>query len=325
MRILGDKPAHLITPADVEDVFEDYVEFGGRDGTGASNRTINKIREQLRGIFNYGALPKTGWGVQSNPAAETQRRPVDESGMPPSFEVEEVEAIAHAAASGRWRGAALATYNRDPLAEQQEQEENAQLAELIRFAAYTGLRRGEICALRWLDIDWDVPMIKVTQSLSGSELSSTKSRKGREVPLGTPVVEALKRLRSRPNFTSGEDYVFATLAGDRPDASAIRRRYIAARDLAPAEPLRFHDLRHTAASLFIQTMDPRDVQKIMGHKSLRTTEGYFQARRVEKMLPDVNRALTTGRARQIGRLREELSELDPVLLAGLPEAIGATA
>ncbi len=197
MRILGDKPAHLITPADVEDVFEDYVEFGGRDGTGASNRTINKIREQLRGIFNYGALAKTGWGLQNNPAAETQRRPVDESGMPPSLRGRGGRSDRHAAATGGWRGARLATYNRNPLAEQQEQEENAQLAELIRFAAYTGLRRGEICALRWMDIDWDVPMIKVTQSLSGGELSSTKSRKGREVPLGTPVVEALKRLSSR--------------------------------------------------------------------------------------------------------------------------------
>jgi integrase len=324
-RILGDIPAHLVTPDDIEDVFEDYAEFGGRDGTGAANRTINKIREQLRGIFNYGALPKTGWGLERNPAAETERRPVDESGMPPSFEIEEVEAIAQAAAEGKWRGAALATYTRNQLAEQQEQEENEQLAELIRFAAYTGLRRGEICALRWLDIDWDVPMIKVTQSLSGGVLTSTKSRKAREVPLGTPVVEALKRLRKRPNFTSGEDYVFATLAGDRPDPSAIRRRYIASRAAAGAEPLRFHDLRHTAASLFIQTMDPRDVQKIMGHQSIRTTERYLQARRVEKMLPDVNRALATGHERQLRRLRDELGGLNPAALAGLLEEIGATA
>ncbi len=325
MRILGDKPAHLVTPDDIEDLFEDYAEFGGRDGAGASNRTINKIREQLRGIFNYGALPKTGWGLESNPAAETERRPVDGSGMPPSFEVEEVEAIADAAAIGRWRGAALAGYRRNPLAVQQEQEENEQLAEVIRFAAYTGLRRGEICALRWLDINWEVPMVTVTQSLSGGVLASTKSRKAREVPLGTPVVKALGRLRSRPNFTGPADYVFATLAGDRPDPSAIRRRYIAARNAAGVEALRFHDLRHTSASLFIQTMDPRDVQKIMGHQSIRTTERYLQARRVEKMLPDVNRALATGRVRQIERLREELGALEPEALAGLLEKIAAAA
>ena len=75
-------------------------------------------------------------------------------------------------------------------------------------------------------------MISVTRSLSGGMLTSPKSRKGREVPLGTPVVDALRRLQARPNFTHAEDYVFATLAGDRPDPSAIRWRYIAARDVA---------------------------------------------------------------------------------------------
>ena len=58
--------------------------------------------------------------------------------------------------TGKWRGAALATYSRrNPIAQAQEQEENDQLPELVRFAAYTGLRRGEICALRWMDIDWE--------------------------------------------------------------------------------------------------------------------------------------------------------------------------
>ena len=75
--------------------------------------------------------------------------------------------------------------------------------------------------------------------------------------------------------------MFATLAGDRPDPSAIRRRYIAARDVAGVSQLTFHDLRHTAASLFIQTMDPRDVQKIMGHASLKTTERYLRPARGE--------------------------------------------
>lgn len=319
MRLLGDLPAHKITAEDIEAVFDEYDELG------RSGRTINKVRENLRAIFNHGRQPKSRWGLTSNPAAETDRRHVNEPDNPPFFEIHEVEAIAQAAAEGKWRGAALSTYNRNPLALEQEHEENQQLADLIRFAAFTGLRRGEIVALRWADIKWNVPMVEVSRALSGDVIKRPKSGRTREVPLGDRTVEALKRIKQRPNFTHDDDFVFATLAGDRPDPSAIRRRYVAARNAAGAPELTFHGLRHTAATLFVRKMDPRDVQKIMGHASLKTTERYLGARRAAQMLVDVNRALGTAASRSVDDLLDELRTLDPQIRTRLLQEAAAAA
>jgi integrase len=78
-------------------------------------------------------------------------------------------------------------------------------------------------------------------------------------------------LSRRPNFTGSNDYVFANAAGDRIDGSALRRRYILARDLAGAPPLRFHDLRHTAGTLLSRVLDPVTVKDVLGHADLKTT------------------------------------------------------
>ncbi len=305
MRFLGDSPAHQITPADIEEVFDEYDELE------RSGRTINKVREQLRAIFNYGCDPRRGWDLETNPAAPTDRRPVNTSGAIKYFEIEQVEAIAAAAAAGTWRGQALATYRRNPLAAQQEQEENDQLAELIRFAAYTGLRQGELVVLQWSDINFAEQTATVERALSGATITSPKSGKLRVVPLGAPALAALQRLKQRPNFTGPDDYVFATLVGDRPDASALRRRYNQARDAAGAPVLTFHGLRHTAASLFIRKMDPAEVKAIMGHASIKTTERYLHARRASDLVQKVTDALTVRTGHQEQEVLSQLLSLEP--------------
>jgi integrase len=305
MRFLGDRAAHQITPADIEEVFDEYDELG------RSGRTINKVREQLRAIFNYGRDPLRGWDLKLNPAALTDRRSFNTSGSIKYFEIEQVEAIARAAAAGTWRGQALATYKRNALAVEQEQEENDQLAELIRFAAYTGLRQGELVVLQWSDINFKEQTATVERALSGTVVTSPKSGKTRVVPLGDPALAAVKRLKHRPNFTAPEDYVFTTLTGDRPDASALRRRHNQARDAAGAPVLTFHGLRHTAASLFIRHMDVAEVKAIMGHASVKTTERYLHARRAADLVEKVTQALTPVADTDEVRFAQQLLSLDP--------------
>ena len=135
----------------------------------------------------------------------------------------------------------------------------------------------------------------------GDVEGTTKGRKVRYVPLGDQALGALDRLSRRPNFTGADDYVFANVAGDRLDPSALRRRYIAARDAAGLPPLRFHDLRHTAGTLLTRVLDPVTVRDVLGHADLKTTERYLHAVRASRLSDAATRAFTPERPTDPGR------------------------
>lgn len=110
----------------------------------------------------------------------------------------------------------------------------------MRVAAYAGLRRGELVALRWHDVDFARRKLVVRRAVSGGvEASSTKSRRAREVPLPDQAAGALDRLSQRGDFTHPDDYVFTNRLGRRLDGSALRRRVERAREAAGLRPLRF--------------------------------------------------------------------------------------
>jgi integrase-like protein len=69
--------------------------------------------------------------------------------------------------------------------------------------------------------------------------------------------------------------VFPGPTGGYLDASALRRRFIKARDAAGLRPLRFHDLRHCFGSLAIRKADIVKVQSWMGHSNIKTTMRYL--------------------------------------------------
>ena len=172
--------------------------------------------------------------------------------------------------------------------------DDAQDAELVRIAAYGGLRRDELVALRWRDVDFEGRKIIVRRALSGeTEVRSTKSRRARQVPLPAQAATALERIRQRGEFTGPDDYVFASRLGRRLDPSALRRRYERARDAAGLEPLRFHDLRHTYGSLLVAGgIDLPSVKAAMGHSHITTTERYLHARPAEELADRFTRALS---------------------------------
>ena len=291
MEHLGDRRADLVTVADVERVFDAY------DEADASSRTINKVREIIRAIYNYGADPDLGgWDLATNPAKRTARRRTSGPVGVRHFELEQVEAIARAAESGAWREARPPDWKRDAVTIAEEAEENERLADLIRVAAYTGLRQGELVALRLRDCNFAERVLTVERALSSTIELSPKSGNLRVVPLADQALTALDRQSRRANFTAPDDYVFASLTGERPDPSALRRRYNRARDVAAAPALPIHALRHTAASLLVRKLDPVTVQTILGHASVKTTERYLHARRASALADDVTAALTQNHA-----------------------------
>jgi integrase len=165
---------------------------------------------------------------------------------------------------------------------------------IVRVAAYTGLRRGELLALRWRDVDFALSKIVVTRSVSADvEAASTKSRRTREVPLPDQAAGALHRLWQRGAFTTRDDYVFVNRLGRRLDGSALRRRVERARQAAGLRPLRFHDLRHTYGSLLVAGgVDLASVKAAMGHSRITTTERYLHARSASALAARFTRALT---------------------------------
>jgi integrase len=284
MESFGDRPAEEVATRDVNAMLAKLA------ATGVAPRTVNKARQLVCAVYGYACREAT-FGLARNPATAADRRPEPEPVRLDFYSPEEVEALARAVAAGSHRDP------RRPAVSEQESvarsAEDRQDAEIVRVAAYTGLRRGELVALRWHDVDFIRCKIVVQRSVSADvETTSTKSRRRREVPLPDQAAGALNRLSQRRHFTSPDDYVFVNRLGRRLEASALRRRVERARDAAGLRPMRFHDLRHTYGSLLVAGgVDLASVKAAMGHSRITTTERYLHARSASELADRFTRAL----------------------------------
>jgi integrase len=176
-----------------------------------------------------------------------------------------------------------------------EVAEDAQDAELVRVAAYAGLRLGELLALRWSDADFAGHALTVARAMSLGVESSPKSGRIRRVPLPDQAAVALDRLSRREHFTTPADRVFCNALGRALDGSAVRKRFKRTRDAAGLRPLRLHDLRHTHGSLLAAAgIDLVSIQVVMGHSALSTTSRYLHARPASEQAAAFTRALEPG-------------------------------
>ena len=270
MAALGDRPASKITTREVNDVLATI------SATGASASTVNKYRAVISAVFNHGCKPST-FTLPGNPVIAADKRREPSPGALVFYSPAEIEAIARALANGRHRDPQF------PAASEAEQgarqAEDRQDAELVRVAAYAGLRRGELLALRWRDVDFAGSALTVARAMSAGVESTTKSGRVRRVPLADQAAAALDRLSRRKHFTAPGELVFCNGFGRPLDGSALRRRYRRAQEAAEVRPLRFHDLRHTFGSLLAaRGVDVVTIQKAMGHSALSTTSRYLHAR-----------------------------------------------
>lgn len=146
---------------------------------------------------------------------------------------------------------------------------------LVITAAFTGLRLGELLALRWEDIDWGLRRIHVKRSLSQAGIEkTTKSGKSRSSVLVDEVITALDGLSRRPLFTEPGDLVFCSPLGEHLSGGMMRRRFYEALDAAGVPRVRLHDLRHSFGTLAVQAFPITDVQGYLGHAHISTTMRY---------------------------------------------------
>ncbi len=165
---------------------------------------------------------------------------------------------------------------------------------LVRFAAYTGMRAGEIGALRVGRLDLVRGRVEVAESVTevegqGLVYGSTKTYERRAVPL-LPSIRDELAIHVAPRARDADAFVFAA-----PNGGPLRHRNFYRRQFKPAlkaaglpAALRFHDLRHTCASLLIALgAHPKAIQERLGHSSITVTLD-----RYGHLFPQLDEALT---------------------------------
>jgi len=149
-------------------------------------------------------------------------------------------------------------------------EENESVFNLYASAIYTGLRQGELAALRWDDVDLERRLITVQRSFGGP----TKAGDVRYVPILDPLLPLIREWKLRcPNHL-----VFPNQAGQMQHPSSRVFKQVFRRILARAQiktPITFHGLRHTFASHWVMGGGSLfKLQQILGHKSTQMTMRY---------------------------------------------------
>lgn len=161
---------------------------------------------------------------------------------------------------------------------------------VIVLALTLGLRRGEILGLRWSDIDFEERVLRVNQALQrfGGRLQITEvktERSRRVVAIPESVVRPLKARRARQaqeRLLAGLEWqdselVFTNPNGGPLEPITLHREYKELLEAArlPTE-VRFHDLRHTAASLLLaQGVHLRVIMELLGHSSISLTANTY--------------------------------------------------
>lgn len=238
----ADQPVAAIAPSDVRRFLSE------RTAGGAAPGTVRSARKVLRLVM--GTAVADG-AIRTNPCDGT-RSPNRRRPRWCSSPLKELETLA-TSIDGRY-------------------------ATLVRLAAYTGMRAGEICALRVGRVDLDAGRITVAESVTevpghGLYFSELKTYERRSVTLpGFLADELTAHLGNRPDDPA--EFVFTS-----PDGAVLNHKNFYRRMFKPAvvaaglpAHMRFHDLRHTCAALCIALgAHPKAIQERLGHSSITVT------------------------------------------------------
>jgi integrase len=157
---------------------------------------------------------------------------------------------------------------------------------LYTLALTTGARIGELLALRWTDLDADAGILRIERTRSaaksGPRFTTPKGGKGRSAHLTPRALEALRRHRISQNEErlkagaswADNDLIFPTRKGAlmRPATVTDNHFKPLLERVGLPRTVRFHDLRHTAATLLLgRGVHPKLVQELLGHSSIAIT------------------------------------------------------
>ena len=154
-------------------------------------------------------------------------------------------------------------------------------------AIFTGMRQGELLGLRWSDIDWDQGTITVAQTVWIHRRQiyfeeSPKNHQVRTVPIPPAVAAKLRKHRAEQKWQRrlAQEWTDYGLVWTRDNGLPLRSEYALRHfqrtlEIAGLKRMRFHDLRHSAATLLLAMGTPiKDVAEWLGHSVQMTTQLY---------------------------------------------------
>ena len=246
---LGHIKLKALTPAHAQRFYREKLD------SGLSARTVQYLHTLLRKALKQAVK----WGLIPRNVTDAVDAPRSAKKETKYFSFEQVKAFLKVASEDRFWA-------------------------LYVLAFSTGLRRGELLGLRWEDLDLERGVLRVRRSLTpdGKSYNQPKSAKGRRsVQLTTGAVEAperhkMKQDREKPCLGSlwqEQGLVFPSSIGTPFNPSnLLNRSFKPLLRRAGLPKIRFHDLRHTFATLMFSNGEhPKIVQEILGHAQITLT------------------------------------------------------
>jgi len=257
---IGTIPLSKLRPLHVQQLYARLQEIGRADGKGGiSPRTLLHVHRLLSEALGQAVR----WQIIPRNVCQAVEAPQARRAEMRTLSLEETRGLLEAAKA-----------------------EDTAHGDAVILALHTGLRLGELLGLRWDDLDLELGRMTVRRTLQylpGEGIAYREPKTGRSrrtIPLGATALEALRRVRRRQleeRLALGPGYcdsgvVFADALGRPLPPYRVSQRFPALVKRLGLAPLRFHDLRHTHASLLLaRGVHPKIVSERLGHASIAIT------------------------------------------------------
>lgn len=253
----GDAAISKITTEDIDNFIGDMLTRKTKKGKiGYAPETIDKAFDVISGCFNYAIDHEL---IKKNPC-EKATLPKMKKGETSVWTDDEAKTFLNSIKDNR-------------------------LYCLFYIALHTGMRQGELLGLRWKDIDFKHKRLSIKQVMSHDAkemyLGAKTEAGNRSIDLGDKALEILKEHRTKQeeekekyaDIYKDQDLVFCTLYGTPMNPSNIRNRIMnPVIEEIGITKIRFHDLRHTCATILLLNGAPvKAVSERLGHSNIKVT------------------------------------------------------
>jgi integrase len=260
---LGEMPVQRLRPVHLSELYAKLLRVGGVGGKPLAAKTVGHVHRLLRRALGHAMT----WGlIAQNPATAVH---------PPRVQQAEIEILRENETEAMLTGLRA----RNPL-----------LSTIAIVALGSGLRRGELCALRWANVDLDKRTLRVEQSIeqtqAGLRAKAPKTKHGlRIITLPGSVAGELRahwraqneqRLALGVGLSSPDDLAFPASSGRPLMPNTLSREWSRTVAAIGGRRVSLHSLRHThASSLIAAGVDILTVSRRLGHASPAITLGVY--------------------------------------------------